>query len=121
MQVAGEVAKSHLLLQSRPLLWTAGAFLGGVLLHVDRVPVWASAVAIVFVLWRIAAVVLPVRLPGRHTRAALTLALIAAVLIMFRTLNGLAAGTALLVAMGAVKILETGQRRDQYFVIGSAL
>ncbi len=121
MQVASGAAKTDALKQARPLLWTSGAFLTGVLLHLDRVPVWASLIAVSFVAWRIAAVVLPIRLPRRHTRAALTLLLIAAVLMMFRTLNGLAAGTALLVVMGAVKILETGQRRDQYFVIGAAL
>ena len=39
----------------------------------------------------------------------------------FRTLNGLAAGTALLVVMGALKLLESRSRRDDAIVIGVAL
>ena len=39
----------------------------------------------------------------------------------FRTLNGLAAGTALLVLMGALKLLESKTRRDDAIVVGVAL
>ena len=39
----------------------------------------------------------------------------------FRTLNGLAAGTALLVVMGALKLLEARSRRDDAIVVAVAL
>jgi transglutaminase-like putative cysteine protease len=51
----------------------------------------------------------------------LTLVLVAAVFALFHTLNGLAAGSVLLVLMGAIKLLETRSRRDRYIVIGAAL
>ena len=47
--------------------------------------------------------------------------LVVAVVASFRTLNGLAAGTALLVVMGALKLLESRSRRDDGIVIGVAL
>lgn len=105
----------------RALLWTMGAYLGAVLLHVDRVPLWASAVAIGCALWRFAAQRNLVPLPGRWLRSGFVLCMLVAVVVMFRTLNGLAAGSALLVAMGAIKLLETANRRDYFIVIGSAL
>ena len=39
----------------------------------------------------------------------------------FRTLNGLTAGTALLILMGAIKLLETRAQRDHYIIIGAGL
>ena len=61
-------------------------------------------------------------LPGlRFLLGAITAMLVVAVAISFRTLNGLAAGTALLVVMGALKVLESRARRDDAIVIGVAL
>ncbi len=51
----------------------------------------------------------------------MALLLVAAVLVRFRTLNGLSAGTALLILMGASKLLETRSRRDEYIVVGAAV
>ncbi len=105
----------------RALLWTAAALLGGVLLQVDRIPLWATVTACLCVAWSIAACLRRARLPGRSIKGALALAMIAAVLAMFRTLNGLEAGSTLLAAMGSVKLLEARTRRDRYIVIGTAL
>ena len=57
----------------------------------------------------------------RFVLGAITAALVIAVAMSFRTLNGLAAGTALLVVMGALKLLESRSRRDDGIVIGVAL
>jgi Mlc titration factor MtfA (ptsG expression regulator)/transglutaminase-like putative cysteine protease len=105
------------------LAWTLGVFILGVLLHIDRVPVWASVAAFGCAGLRMASALRPGRfhLPNRWLRVALTLVLVLLVLIFFRTLNGLAAGTALLVVMGSAKTLEVLRRRDQYIVIGAAL
>jgi len=105
----------------RPLAWTAAAFLGGVLLHLGRVPLWTVVAAFVCAAWSLAGHVRRLPLPGKTLRIAIALALIAAVLVIFRTLNGLEAGTALLTAMGSVKLLETHTRRDRYVVIAAAL
>ncbi len=105
----------------RPLVWTAAAFLAGVLLHAGRVPLWTLLAACACAAWSVAGNAGRGPLPGRTVRVAMALALFAAVVAMFRTLNGPDAGTALLAAMGAVKLLEARARRDQYVVIGAAL
>jgi transglutaminase-like putative cysteine protease len=103
------------------LLWATGAALSALLLHVDHVPLWASAAVVACAAWRLLALKWPLKLPGAVARAVLTLLLMAAVAMQFRTLNGLTAGTALLVAMAAVKLLETFRRRDLYIVVGVSL
>jgi protein-glutamine gamma-glutamyltransferase len=112
---------SRLRLLKPPLLWTAAALVGGMLLHVDRVPLWVSAAALVCVAWRLAAEIRVIRLPRRFAKVGVAMMLIAAILLRFHTINGLSAGTALLVVMGAIKLLETYSRRDRYVVIGSTL
>jgi protein-glutamine gamma-glutamyltransferase len=103
------------------LLWTTAALLGGMLLHVDRVPFWVNATALVCVTWRLAAQWRVIGLPSRYAKVGVAMMLIAAVLLRFHTLNGLSAGTALLVVMGSIKLLETHTRRDRYVLIGSTL
>lgn len=105
----------------RGLAWCCAAFAGGVLLHVDRVPLWASAAALALVAWRLATVRSTGRGPPLLARAALALLLVAAVLMRFHTLNGLTAGTALLVPMAALKLLETRTPRDQLVMVGAGL
>jgi protein-glutamine gamma-glutamyltransferase len=101
--------------------WVSAAFAGGVLLHLDRVPAWVSAAALILIAWRLVAVRGAVRLPGGWVRAALAVAAVAAVYTRYRTLNGLAPGTALLMLMAALKLLETRARRDQLVVLGASL
>ncbi len=104
-----------------PLLWVCTATAAAVLLHVVEVPAWVTITALGLVAWRLAAALGPARLPGGVVRVALGLLFIAAVFGQFHTLNGLVPGTALLMLMAAIKLLETRSRRDQYFVIGGAL
>jgi protein-glutamine gamma-glutamyltransferase len=103
------------------LAWVSAAFAGGVLLHLDRVPAWVSAAALILVAWRLVAARGAVHLPGGWLRAGLALAAVAAVYLRFRSLNGLAPGTALLILMAALKLLETRARRDQRVVLGASL
>jgi transglutaminase-like putative cysteine protease len=91
------------------------------LLDAAQVAAWITIVALGLVGWRLAAAWGAARLPGGIVRIALGLALVAAVFAQFQTLNGLAAGTAMLMLMVAIKLLETHGRRDQYVVIGGAL
>jgi len=104
-----------------PLIWTSTALVCGVLLHIDRLPLWTSATAALWVGWRFASELRSVRLPSSFAKVGVTLAMIVAVLVQFRTLNGLAAGTALLVVMGSLKLLETHSMRDRSIVIGASL
>ena len=103
------------------LLLSGLAFAGAVLLHVDRAPLWCSAAAAFALLWRGATLLRGLALPGRLLRICIAVLLAAATLLAFRTLNGLAAGTALLIGMGAAKLLETRGRRDALIVVGVAM
>jgi transglutaminase-like putative cysteine protease len=105
----------------RGLTWATCAFGAGALLNVDRVPSWVPAAALVLVLWRLMAASRSLRLPGAVMRTLLALSLVAGVVLRFHTLNGLSAGTALLMLMGAVKLLETRAQRDQFIVVAAAM
>jgi len=105
----------------RGLFWATGAFGAGVLLNVDRVPSWVPVAALVLVFWRLMAASRSLRLPGAVIRTVLALLLVAGVMLRFHTLNGLSAGTALLILMGSVKLLETRAQRDQFIVVAAAV
>jgi transglutaminase-like putative cysteine protease len=105
----------------RGLIWATGAYCAGVLLNVDRVPEWVPVAALLFVVWRLMAASRPLRLPGTVVRGLLALLLVAGIVLRFHTLNGLSAGTALLILMGSVKLLETRAQRDQFIVVACAV
>jgi protein-glutamine gamma-glutamyltransferase len=105
----------------RGLLWGAGVFTAGLALNIDRVPAWVPVVSLLFIAWRLMAAYRPLYLPGVVIRSIGALLLVAGVLVRFHTLNGLSAGTALLMVMGAVKLLETRTQRDQFIVVAAAV
>ena len=105
----------------RALLWAIAALAGGLLLHIDRLPAWVWVAALLLVSWRIAAARSRVPLPGTPARTLLAVAVVIAVLARFHTLNGLPAGSALLVLMAALKLLETHRRRDRLVLVGAGL
>jgi protein-glutamine gamma-glutamyltransferase len=104
-----------------PLLWVCAASATAFLLHSIQLPVWATITALGLIGWRLAALFGAARLPGGILRVALGLGLVAAVFAQYHTLNGLVPGTAMLMLMAAIKLLETRSQRDQYVVIGGAL
>ena len=108
-------------LGTRGLSLPLAAYAGAVLLHTDRAPLWCSAVACLALLWRIATAQGRLPLPAATLRIAITLGLTVWTLVRFRTLNGLEAGSALLIVMGAVKLLETRSARDALIMTGTAL
>jgi hypothetical protein len=101
-------------------------FVASVLLIATAAPAWCVVIALGAATWRVLVSlghVAPVkRFAGmRFMLGAITAALVIAVAASFRTLNGLAAGTALLLVMGALKLFESRSRRDDGIVIGVAL
>lgn len=104
-----------------PLLWVCAVSAAAILLHAAQVFAWITIAGLALVGWRVAAASGRARLPGGPVRIALGLALVGAVFAQFHTLNGLAPGTAMLMLMVAIKLLETRTRRDQFIVIGGAL
>jgi len=112
--------------QDRALQLPAIAYGAAVLLHIDRLPLWCSAAALLALLWRAAVAWqwpagLRPALPGPILRVLLVVGLFALTLAAFRTVNGIAAGSALLAGMGAAKLLETRRHRDGFFVAAVAL
>jgi len=104
-----------------PLTWSSLVLAGGMLLHFDRLPLWVSAVTFALIAWRLSASTRAVSLPGKLVRALVALALVVAAFVQFHTLNGLIPGTALLILMTSIKLLETHNRRDYYIVVGGCL
>jgi protein-glutamine gamma-glutamyltransferase len=110
---------------ARSSIAAALVFAAGVLLVAGNAPLWGVAIGLASVAWRVFTLGRarpPRRRIGmRFLLGAVTALLVAAVALSFQTLNGLAAGTALLVVMGALKLVESRARRDDAIVIGVAL
>ncbi len=110
---------------ARSSIAAALVFAAGVLLVTGNAPPWGVAIGLASVAWRVFTLGRaqpPKRRIGmRFLLGAVTALLVAAVALSFRTLNGLEAGTALLVVMGALKVVESRARRDDAIVIGVAL
>jgi transglutaminase-like putative cysteine protease len=85
-------------------------------------PAWAAAVGLTLGAWRLALARSGSGWsPSGTLRVVLALALLWAVLASFHTLNGLTAGTTLLMLMAGLKLLETRGPRDQLVVVGAGL
>jgi transglutaminase-like putative cysteine protease len=80
--------------------------------HVRHLPAWITLLLVAACAWRWVAVEREWRLPAKGLRVALTALATAGVFFSYRAFNGLEAGTAFLVLMAAVKLLETRSVRD---------
>jgi transglutaminase-like putative cysteine protease len=101
--------------------WVLAGLLGAVLLNAGHAAPWCLPLAAAAVAWRTWAGGRGARLMRPMLRIGVAALLTLAVLISFRTLNGVDAGASLLVAMVAVKLTETRGERDWLIVLGSAL
>jgi transglutaminase-like putative cysteine protease len=113
---------------TRGLPWVLGALAAAVAPHVPFLPGWISLLIAAAVAWRWAAERRAWPLPPRWLRVLVAIAATLAVLGTYRTLNGIEAGTAFLVLLAGVKLLETRGSRDltvivfiAYFLLYSAL
>lgn len=84
--------------------------------HLLHTPAWLSVCAALLALWRLLAAWRGWRLPGRRGRVLLGLAVMAAVLATFRTINGVEAAAPLLLLLSMVKLMEARGLRDYFFV-----
>ncbi len=112
----------------RGLTWVLGALAAAVAPHVPFLPGWISLLIAAAVAWRWAAERRAWSLPPRWLRVLVAIAATLVVLGTYRTLNGIEAGTAFLVLLAGVKLLETRGSRDltvivfiAYFLLYSAL
>ncbi len=95
------------------LIWTAGVVAGASLPHWSTLPVWAPMLLCVCIGWRLAGDLLRWPLPNSFIRIVFAIVAFATVLGRYHTLNGIEAGSALLIVMVALKFLETHTSRDQ--------
>ena len=112
----------------RGLPWVLGALIAAIAPHVPHLPAWISLLIAAALAWRWAADRRAWPLPPRWLRVLVAIAATLAVLGTYRTLNGIEAGTAFLVLLAGVKLLETRGGRDltvivfiAYFLLYSAL
>ena len=112
----------------RTLAFTLLALALAVGANIDHVPLWITGSVYVALAARLYAEHRGRGLPRRSFKLALVLAMVVAVFAAYRTLNGLAAGTALLTLMAGLKLAETRSARDQavlvfigYFLCAAAL
>jgi transglutaminase-like putative cysteine protease len=103
------------------VLLLLGGFLGATLLNAQHTAPWCLPLALLAVAWRARGLRAPLRLPARYLRIGVALLVTAAVLLSFHTLNGLQAGSSLLVGMATLKLTETERPRDWRILAGAAL
>jgi transglutaminase-like putative cysteine protease len=111
------VSAKHLPRFAQQLLWVVGCFALTVVPHSFDVKPWLTSLAAATVLWRIAAELLQWRLPSKWLRVGIAFTSMIGVAAAYRTLNGIEAGTALLILMGSMKLLETQTVRDLTIVV----
>jgi len=95
------------------LSWTLGALSLAIAPHVPHLPAWTLLLALGAGTWRLLAERRRWKFPARGIRFPLAFAVFIMVLVSYRTINGVEAGSALLTVMIAMKLLETRTARDQ--------
>lgn len=99
------------------LVWTIAAFSFAAAPHVPDVKFWIVLLAAAAATWRLAIEIKQWQLPPKWLRILIAAVVTTSVLLSYRTLNGLEAGTAFLVVMGAMKLLESHNVRDLTVII----
>ncbi|MCE7901895.1 MAG: DUF3488 domain-containing protein [Gammaproteobacteria bacterium PRO9] len=99
------------------LIWLSGLIGTVTLPHVATMPPWVLASLLVAIAWRLGAALKGWPLPGLVLRVGLTVAGAVGIVVSFRRISGLDAGSALLILMLALKLLETRSTRDRSIVI----
>jgi len=103
--------------QTQRLMWVVAGVALAVLPHVPHLAWWTTALAAAAAAWRIAIEVKRKPLPPRWLRTLVAFGALLGVLTTYRTLNGVEAGTALLVVMAGMKLLETRTVRDLTVIV----
>src|SRR5678815_4427103 len=99
------------------LVWVTGGLVLSVLPHVPHIRAWILLLAAGAAALRIATEVKRWPLLTKWLRSVLAFVALLAVLLDYRTLNGIDAGTALLVLMAGMKLLETRTLRDLTVIV----
>lgn len=101
----------------RKLLWVIAGLSLAVVPHVPHLSPWIVVLALGAIAARIFLEVKGRSLPPKWLRILVAFGALFGVLISYRTLNGVEAGTALLVVMAGMKLLETRSVRDLTVIV----
>lgn len=101
----------------RALPWIIAAVIAALLPHLAHLPVWLTGIGVLCLAWRWAVHRGQLAYPSRQLQGVFAVALLAGVFLQYRTVAGHQAGTAMLVAMFSLKLLEMYKERDAYVVI----
>lgn len=104
-------------LESSSLAWVIGALCMTLLPHAPYLPVWTLPMFLLTSGWRFWLAVKGGELPSRWIRLVLAASGFVLVYTSQRGINGVAAGTTLLVVMIGLKMLETRSRRDSILLL----
>ena len=99
------------------LVWVIAALTLSVLPHAAHIKAWILLLAAGAAALRLAIEVKHWQLPPKWLRGVLAFVALLAVLLDYRTINGIDAGTALLVLMAGMKLLETRTVRDLTVIV----
>ncbi len=103
--------------ERRQVAWAASTIVFGGAPHLFAVAPWVSMLVLAAAVWRISAAARGWRLPSLWVRIPVTLLGFAAVLLTYRSVSGVEAGSALLLVMAGLKLLETRGERDRVLVV----
>ncbi len=103
------------LLASLP--WTLTALAVALAPHLPYLPIWITATFVGCAAWRMIIERRRKLLPKTWVRGVLALGCFLGVLGTYSSISGVGPGSALLVVMAAMKLLETRKRRDQFVLL----
>ncbi len=101
----------------RQIAWAAAAVIFGGAPHMFSVVPWIPVLVLPIALWRIAAAARGWRLPSLWLRLPVTILGFLGVAVSYRSVSGVEAGSALLLVMAGMKLLETRNERDRVLVV----
>lgn len=101
----------------RKLIWVVAGLALAVVPHIPHLAPWIVVLAAAAIGLRITADIKRWALPPKWLRIVIAFSALLAVLFTYRTLNGVEAGTALLVVMAGMKLMETRTVRDLTVVV----
>ncbi|MBL8268687.1 DUF3488 and DUF4129 domain-containing transglutaminase family protein [Steroidobacter sp.] len=99
------------------MTWVVAGLVLSVLPHAAHIAIWTLLIAAVVTAFRMTIEVKRWSLPPKWLRTSVAIAALIGVLVNYRTLNGIDAGTSLLIVMAGMKLLETTSVRDLTVVV----
>jgi transglutaminase-like putative cysteine protease len=115
--VALEYRLEHLTPLGQRLVWVIAGLMLSVLPHIPHVPTWTLLIAGIAAALRMTIELKRWSLPPKSVRTLIAVAALLGVVANFRTINGIDAGTSLLILMAGMKLLETRSIRDLTVVV----